>query len=159
MAAHALADYVHPCAEDFNIDADPPKETVLKVDKITVSDLQLGRNTSRSAYIERLTTLTVIGHSPDPALQAIALSRRAAPPPQPMVSFVSWLACKPQILAHTRSLYPPFLSALQARPRQTCSSGFQRAWHATLLSTDLRGPLARSLTSPSELRNIEDKTH
>jgi hypothetical protein len=87
------------------------------------------------------------------------LSRRAAPPPQPMVSFVSWLACKPQILAHTRSLYPPFMSALQVRPRQTCSSGFQRAWHATLLSTDLRGPLARSLTSPSELRNIEDKTH
>ncbi len=79
MAAHALADYVHPCTEGFDIDADPPKETVLKVDKITVSDLQLGRNTSRSAFIERLTTITVIGHSPEPALQAIALSRRAAP--------------------------------------------------------------------------------
>ncbi len=52
-ALSALAEFVEPCAEGG--------EVIHRVDRVTVSDLELGRGTSRRAFIERITALVVLG--------------------------------------------------------------------------------------------------
>ncbi|MDX9723490.1 MAG: NlpC/P60 family protein [Myxococcota bacterium] len=78
MAIHAFAEYVTPCDE-----RDPQRpeatETLFKVDRIAVSNLELGRGSSRRAFIERVTKLTVLGHSPGAELNGVAKLRAAAP--------------------------------------------------------------------------------
>ena len=61
MAIHSFAEYLVPCAG--RRDDDPPgvRETLLKVDGVHVSDLELGRGTSRTAFIQRITKITVLG--------------------------------------------------------------------------------------------------
>lgn len=71
MAIHSFAEYLVPCDEGG--------ETLLTVDRISVSDLELGRGTSRKAFIERLTKITVIGEAPGPKLSGVATLRPAAP--------------------------------------------------------------------------------
>ena len=61
MAIHSFAEYLVPCAGRA---ADAPvgeRETLLKVNGVHVSDLELGRGTSRTAFIQRITKITVLG--------------------------------------------------------------------------------------------------
>ncbi|MCA9662639.1 MAG: C40 family peptidase, partial [Myxococcales bacterium] len=64
MALHSFAEYLVPCA---GRKADMPageRETLYTVDKIQVSDLELGRGSSRTSFIERITKITVVGRRP-----------------------------------------------------------------------------------------------
>jgi len=78
MVLHAFAEYLVPCAQ-----ADPRREnggeTLLEVDRVSLSDLELGRGTSRTAFIERITHISVLGGTPGVELQGVAALRRAAP--------------------------------------------------------------------------------
>ena len=76
MAIHAFAEYLAPCDEpETNGDV----ETLFEVDEVTVSDLSLGRGSSRTAFIARLTRITVIGGTPGVELDGVAEMRRPAP--------------------------------------------------------------------------------
>ena len=79
MAIHSFAEYLEPC-EEAPLDPTRDPETLIEVDRVTVSDLELGRGTSRTAFIERLTRVTVIGGTPGVELQALAERRPAVPP-------------------------------------------------------------------------------
>ncbi|MCB9549625.1 MAG: C40 family peptidase [Myxococcales bacterium] len=79
MAIHAFAEYLEPCDRPDPARPETP-ETLLTVDRIQVSDLELGRGTSRTAFIERITKVTVFGPGPGDALVGTARSRPAARP-------------------------------------------------------------------------------
>ncbi len=71
MVLHAIAEYAEACPGGG--------ETLHQIDGISVSDLNLGRGSSRKSLFERITTVTVIGKPP-------ASSSRAPPrcgPPHP----------------------------------------------------------------------------
>lgn len=72
MVLHALGEYVEPCANGGK------GETVVRVKNIGVSNLELGRDTSRRALIERITRITVIGGPPGVELGGVAQQRPAA---------------------------------------------------------------------------------
>lgn len=76
MAIHAFAEYLAPCSDP---EEGGDVETLFEVDEVTVSDLNLGRGSSRTAFIERLTKITVIGGTPGIELDGVAQLRRAAP--------------------------------------------------------------------------------
>lgn len=78
MAIHSFAEYLVPC-DDPSARAEGRTETLRTVDRVSVTTLALGRDTSRSAFIQRLTRLTVIGEAPGEALQALATRRPPAP--------------------------------------------------------------------------------
>lgn len=82
MAIHSFAEYLEPC-EHAPRDPERDPETLVEVDRVTVSDLELGRGTSRTAFLERLTRITVVGGTPGLELQALA-ERRPAVPPEPV---------------------------------------------------------------------------
>ena len=71
MALHAFAEYMAPCAEGG--------ETLYHVDQVQVSDLELGRGTSKTALIERITRITALGGAPGVELAGVAEPRPAAP--------------------------------------------------------------------------------
>jgi NlpC/P60 family len=75
MAIHAFAEYLEACSE--------AGETLRRVDRVQVSDLSLGQGTSRRSFVERLTTITVFGITPGPALLGAAERRPAAPLAKP----------------------------------------------------------------------------
>lgn len=75
MVIHSIAEYVVPCANNG--------ETIVTNDKVAVTDLELGRGTSRRALIERITTVTVIGKPPGVELGGAAELRPAAPVARP----------------------------------------------------------------------------
>jgi len=52
----AIAEYVVPCADGG--------ETLYRLDRVAVTDLELGRGSSRGAFIERITRLAVFGPLP-----------------------------------------------------------------------------------------------
>jgi len=80
MAIHAFAEYKKSCEQaPTSRPADEPHETLMKVKTVTVSDLEIGRGTSRKAFIERITRITVIGKSAGTALAGVAELRPAAP--------------------------------------------------------------------------------
>ncbi|MBI2896371.1 MAG: C40 family peptidase [Deltaproteobacteria bacterium] len=54
MAIHSFAEYLEPCAGGG--------ETLRTVDRVTVSDLSLGRGTSRRSFLERITRIVILGH-------------------------------------------------------------------------------------------------
>ncbi|MDB4987687.1 MAG: hypothetical protein JWN04_2865 [Myxococcaceae bacterium] len=66
---HSLAEYVAPCSGGG--------ETLFQVGRVSVSDLSLGKNTSRRSFLERMTHLTVLGD--DPGYELLALSKFRAP--------------------------------------------------------------------------------
>lgn len=70
MVMHAIAEYVVPCAGGG--------ETINQNDKISVSDLELGRGSSRKSLLERITSITVIGKAPGIELAGAAELRPAA---------------------------------------------------------------------------------
>jgi cell wall-associated NlpC family hydrolase len=71
MVLHALGEYVEPCAGGGQ------GETLVRVKNISVSNLELGRGTSRKALIERITRVTVIGGAPGLELAGVAQQRPA----------------------------------------------------------------------------------
>jgi hypothetical protein len=71
MAVHALGEYLEPCAKG---------ETVVDVQRVVVSGLELGRNSSRGSFVERATRLVVFG--PTPSAPPAGLEPGLAPPPQ-----------------------------------------------------------------------------
>ncbi len=78
MAIHSFAEYLVSC-DDADARAAGRTETLRTVDGVSVTTLDLGRGTSRGAFVERLTRLTVIGAAPGPGLQALAVRRPPAP--------------------------------------------------------------------------------
>ena len=75
MALHALGEYMQPCTGGG--------ETLVHVDRVQVSDLELGRNTSRKAFMERITHVVVLGNSMRPEWADAAAMRPAAPVSRP----------------------------------------------------------------------------
>ncbi|HET6611077.1 MAG TPA: NlpC/P60 family protein [Kofleriaceae bacterium] len=71
MALHALAEYVVPCEKGDG-------ETIFKVNRVSVTDLTLGRDTSRRAFIERIHDVIVLGSPPGEKLVGIANLRPPA---------------------------------------------------------------------------------
>ncbi len=78
MVIHAFGEYLRPCPDNTRPERDKP-ETLVRVDKVTVSDLELGRNTSRTAFSQRITRITVLGPPPGRDLEGVAELRPAAP--------------------------------------------------------------------------------
>jgi hypothetical protein len=72
MVIHSFSEYLEPCR--------PEGETLRRVDRVAVSDLTLGANTSRGSFLERITKVIVLGRSPTAGLQGAAVRRPAAPP-------------------------------------------------------------------------------
>lgn len=78
MALHALGEYARPC-DARDVDADKkPLNTVVAVRRVVVSNLELGRGSKRTSFIERLTKLVVFGAAPDAKLVASSGLRPAA---------------------------------------------------------------------------------
>lgn len=69
---HSFAEYLEPC--------DGGGETLFEVGRVAVTDLSLGKNTSRRAFLERITRLTVFGRPPGHALLALTQFRAPLPP-------------------------------------------------------------------------------
>lgn len=61
MVIHSFAEYLIPCEGRRDGAPAGERETLLKVDGVHVSDLELGRGTSRTAFIQRITKITVLG--------------------------------------------------------------------------------------------------
>ena len=76
MAIHAFSEFLTPC-EGSEL------ETINRVDRIAVSDLSLGAGSSRQDFLSRITRVTVLGHTPGPALIADAELRPSAPVSMP----------------------------------------------------------------------------
>lgn len=72
MVLHGLGEYRARCADGTG-------ETTFQVGDIQVTDLELGRGTSKTALIERVDRLTVLGPAPGPELAGAAELRPAAP--------------------------------------------------------------------------------
>ena len=68
MALHAFAEYMQPC--DAEVQKQTGRsETLMMVDRLTVSNLELGRGSSRRSFLERITHLTILGQSAGTALR------------------------------------------------------------------------------------------
>jgi hypothetical protein len=67
---HSFAEYLAPCPGGKG-------ETLVEVGRVAVSDLTLGKGTSRKSFLERITHLTVFGK--DPGYELLALSHFRAP--------------------------------------------------------------------------------
>lgn len=81
MVLHALAEYAAACPGGG--------ETLFQIEGIGVSDLELGRGSSRKSLLERITHATVLGKPPGVALAGAAEMRPAAPVSRPAAK-----ACK-----------------------------------------------------------------
>lgn len=55
-AVSAISEYLRPCPE-------PKRHTVVRLDRVVVTDLELGRGTERTSFLERLTAMAVFGAS------------------------------------------------------------------------------------------------
>jgi cell wall-associated NlpC family hydrolase len=69
---HSFAEYLAPC--------EGGGETLFEVERVSVSDLSLGKNTSRRAFLERMTRLTVFGKPPGQGLLAVSTFRTPVSP-------------------------------------------------------------------------------
>jgi hypothetical protein len=58
---HAFSEYVEPCAGEREGQATPNEETIRRVDRVTVTDLSLGRGSSRRSFIERVDRIVIFG--------------------------------------------------------------------------------------------------
>lgn len=72
---HAFAEYLEPCVDE----AGQRSDRLIHTGRVSVSDLELGRGTSRRAFIERLERVVVFGRPPEPDLQDLAQMREAMP--------------------------------------------------------------------------------
>ncbi len=81
MAVHALSYYLDTCESG--------QETSMVVGKVQVGGLELGRGTRKTALIERINRVSVLGKAPPEMLRGIATLRPAAP-----VAMPSSAACR-----------------------------------------------------------------
>lgn len=72
---HSFAEFMRSCPEGG--------ETLVEVDRVAVSDLNLGKHTSRRAFLERMTRLTVFGKPPGQGLLAVSRFRAPVAPLAP----------------------------------------------------------------------------
>jgi hypothetical protein len=128
MALHGLAEYRAPCADGTG-------ETTFHVPDIHVTDLELGRGTSKGALLERIDRLTVLGPAPGPTLAGAAELRPAAPVPVP-----SERACRDDGSARI------FVSP--ARPDST------RPLRVVVMSDRDPGPAELALVDPTGGRHV-----
>lgn len=82
MVMHAFAEYLEACGAEEAAETGR-KETLRRVDRVQVSDMTLGRGTSRTSFLERLTHVTILGQTPGPALLGAVTRRPAAPVDEP----------------------------------------------------------------------------
>lgn len=75
MAIHAFSEYVEPCDAEGATEAD---ETLRRVDRVAVSDLSLGRGSSRRSFLERLERVVILGRTLGPGLIGVATPRAPA---------------------------------------------------------------------------------
>lgn len=75
MAVHALSYYLDPCEQGL--------DTTRVVGKVQIGGLELGRGTRKSALLERITRVTVIGAAPSEELKGLAMLRPGAPTTKP----------------------------------------------------------------------------
>ncbi len=54
---HALSEYIQACKD---APTDAPEDTLVHVDRVVLSDLSLGENSSRTSFLERITHVSVI---------------------------------------------------------------------------------------------------
>jgi cell wall-associated NlpC family hydrolase len=78
MALHALSYYLRPC--------EPGLDTAMVVGKVQIGGLELGRGTHKTALLERITSVTVIGGAPSAELEMLASLRPGAPTVKPSTS-------------------------------------------------------------------------
>lgn len=78
MAIHSLAEFVTSCDPTLSTQ-NPTKETLNSVLEVSVTDLEIGRGTSRTSFLERITKVTVIGLPPGEGLDGVAERRTPAP--------------------------------------------------------------------------------
>ncbi len=78
MAVHALSYYLDTC--------ETGEETSMVVGKVQVGGLELGRGTRKTALIERINRVSVLGKAPPEMLRGIAKLRPAAPVAKPSSS-------------------------------------------------------------------------
>jgi hypothetical protein len=72
---HSFSEYLEPCAA-----ADGTRSDLLRrVNRVTVSDLELGRGTARHAFVERIDSIVVFGRAPEPDLRDLAHTRAPLP--------------------------------------------------------------------------------
>jgi hypothetical protein len=64
---HSFAEFLAPC--------EGGGETLFEVERVSVSDLSLGKNTSRRSFLERMTRLSVFGKPPGHGLLAVSTFR------------------------------------------------------------------------------------
>ena len=70
MVFHAFREYLEPCVKGA--------DKLFRVSEVTISDLELGRNTERTAFVERVDYITVIGKAPGVELRGVAEMRPVA---------------------------------------------------------------------------------
>ena len=81
MAIHAFAEYAERCSA-ADAAASGRSETVRTVDRVQISDLSLGKGTSRKSFLERITRVTMLGGTPGQALLGAVERRPTAPATQ-----------------------------------------------------------------------------
>ncbi len=69
---HSFSEYVERC------DGEGDHETLRRVDRVTVSDLMLGRGSSRRSFVERIDRIVILGRELGPELIGVATPRHAA---------------------------------------------------------------------------------
>lgn len=67
---HSFSEYVEPCENG---------ETLRRVDRVTVSDLTLGKGSSRRSFLERLERIVIFGRRAGVELMGVATAREPAP--------------------------------------------------------------------------------
>lgn len=75
---HSFAEYLEPCGEPPSAGG-TPGEVLRRVNRVSVSDLELGRGTSRRAFVERVDRVVVFGSPPAGDLGAPTTTRAAGP--------------------------------------------------------------------------------
>lgn len=73
---HSFAEYLEPCGAT---DGTTPSERLVRVNRVSISGLELGRGTSRTAFIQRLSRIVVFGALPEADLGTPIEPRTAAP--------------------------------------------------------------------------------
>lgn len=73
---HSFAEYLEPCGAT---DGTTPSERLVRVNRVSISGLELGRDTSRTAFIQRLSRIVVFGAEPEGDLGTPIEPRVAAP--------------------------------------------------------------------------------
>ena len=145
-ALHSFAEYVAPCPGGG--------ETLVDVGRVTVSDLSLGKGTSRRSFLERATHISVFGEPPGYELLALSRFRKPVAP-----SDLSSKQCRdsadvsiyssPRAPDRTRALRAMVVSKHDLRPASVFLVSPSGALHAPPQHDLGVGPYTRWVEQPS----------